>query len=369
MVNTYLAIKYSIPITDISEKQWRDYLASDSTHYWDFTTDKLYGKRVLGVGRSWDEDLFQPQTQTSHGSFLQLSLDTIKIQGEMPRVPIQEDAFLIISERVPAAFSSLLTCDQNGVNPLLNWKLKPHNWDSETSNLYIKIDKPAGVLADSIWITDGLHYTYIPLTVNGSTMLTYSVALDSITNGLHYFFTSDKGNPCDDIVITTADNTLDVDISSISTGCTGFTFKMHNYSTGVTIEEPIKGGYHSKTLSDGQFQVSVLDCDNGVVGERTVLAKPIDQKNAEKVIEPQLLLLPNPILVGNLSKLVIKDLPLDSDVVVQLSDGTGKLLHQEKLQYSNGMEVPLTGSTPGLYTVSVIQGDTRYSIKLLVAAH
>jgi hypothetical protein len=117
MVNTYLAIKYSIPITDISEKQWRDYLAADSTHYWDFSTDKLYGKRVLGVGRSWDEDLFQPQTQTSHGSFLQLSLDTLKNQGDMPRVPIEEDAFLIFSERVPAAFSSLLTCDQKRNKP------------------------------------------------------------------------------------------------------------------------------------------------------------------------------------------------------------------------------------------------------------
>ena len=150
MVNTYLAIKYSIPITDISEKQWRDYLAADSSHYWDFSTDKLYGKRVLGVGRSWDEDLYQPQTQTSHGSFLQLSLDTLKNQGDMPRVPIEEDAFLIFSERVPVAFSSLLTCDQNGINPLLNWKLKPHSWDSETSRMFIKLDRPSGILADSI---------------------------------------------------------------------------------------------------------------------------------------------------------------------------------------------------------------------------
>jgi len=186
MVNTYLAIKYSIPITDISEKQWRDYLAADSSTYWDFSADKLYGKRVLGVGRSWDEDLYQPQTQTSHGSFLQLSLDTLKNQGDMPRVPIEEDAFLIFSERVPAAFSSLLTCDDNGDNPLLNWKLKPHNWDSETSRLFIKMDRPGGILADSIWITDGFNYTYVPLISSSTAMLTYSVSLDSVSNGLHY---------------------------------------------------------------------------------------------------------------------------------------------------------------------------------------
>jgi len=254
MVNTYLAIKYSIPITDISEKQWRDYLAADSTHYWDFSTDKLYGKRVLGVGRSWDEDLFQPQTQTSHGSFLQLSLDTLKNQGDMPRVPIEEDAFLIFSERVPAAFSSLLTCDQKGTNPLLNWKLKPHNWDSETSRMFIKMDRPSGVLADSIWITDGFNYTYVPLIVNSPTMLTYSVSLDSITNGLHYFFTSDYGNPCDDLEITVAQNILTVDMSSISSGDNGFTLKMYNYGNGLLIQEPLNGSL-TKELNDGQYQL------------------------------------------------------------------------------------------------------------------
>jgi hypothetical protein len=33
------------------------------------------------------------------------------------------------------------------------------------------------------------------------------------------------------------------------------------------------------------------------------------------------------------------------------------------------MRVPLSGTVPGLYTVSVLQDGTRYSIKMLVAAH
>jgi hypothetical protein len=290
MVNSYLAIKYSIPITDISEKQWRDYLAADSTHYWDFSTDKLYGKRVLGVGRSWDEDLFQPQTQTSHGSFLQLSLDTIKNQGIMPRVPIQEDAFLIFSERVPASFSSLLTCDQKGINPLLNWKLKPHNWDSETSRMFIKMDRPSGVLSDSVWITDGFNYTYVPLIVNSPTTLTYSVSLDSITNGLHYFFTSDYGNPCDDLEITVAQNVLTVDVNSISSGDGDFTLKTHNYGNGLTTQERLDGKL-TKQLSDGQYQLTVLDRDGKTFVERTILITPNAGPNENQIlIEPELVL-------------------------------------------------------------------------------
>jgi hypothetical protein len=369
MVNTYLAIKYSIPITDISEKQWRDYLAADSTHYWDFSTDKLYGKRVLGVGRSWDEDLFQPQTQTSHGSFLQLSLDTLKNQGDMPRVPIEEDAFLIFSERVPAAFSSLLTCDQKGTNPLLNWKLKPHNWDSETSRMFIKMDRPSGVLADSIWITDGFNYTYVPLIVNSPTMLTYSVSLDSITNGLHYFFTSDYGNPCDDLEITVAQNILTVDMSSISSGDNGFTLKMHNYGNGLLIQEPLNGSL-TKELNDGQYQLTVLDREGKTVAERSILIKPTsDSDKLLELIEPELVLSPNPVLVGNLSRLTIKNLPSDQDITLRVSDGSGKVLFANQMPYENSMEVQLTGPTPGLYTISVIQGATVYSIKMLVAAH
>lgn len=369
MVNTYLAIKYSIPITDISEKQWRDYLAADSTHYWDFSTDKLYGKRVLGVGRSWDEDLFQPQTQTSHGSFLQLSLDTLKNQGDMPRVLIDEDAFLIFSERVPAAFSSLLTCDQKGINPLLNWKLKPHNWDSETSRMFIKMDRPSGILSDSIWITDGFNYTHVPLIVNSPTMLTYSVSLDSITNGLHYFFTSDYGNPCDDLEITVAQNVLTVDLNSISTGDNDFTLKMHNYSNGLLIQEPLNGSL-TKELNDGQYQLTVLDRDGRTVVERSILIKPTaDSDKPLALIEPELVLSPNPVLVGNLSRLTIKNLPTDQDITLRVSDGSGKVLFANQMPYVNGMEVQLTGPTPGLYTISVIQGATVYSIKMLVAAH
>lgn len=369
MVNTYLAIKYSIPITDISEKQWRDYLAADSTHYWDFSTDKLYSKRVLGVGRSWDEDLFQPQTQTSHGSFLQLSLDTLKNQGDMPRVPIEEDAFLIFSERVPAAFSSLLTCNQKGINPLLNWKLKPHNWDSETSRMLIKMDRPSGVLADSIWITDGYNYTHVPLIVNSPTMLTYSISLDSLVNGLHYFFTSDYGNPCDDLEITVAQNILTVDMSSISSGDNSFTLKIHNYGNGLLIQEPLNGSL-TKQLNDGQYQLTVLDREGKTVAERSILIKPTsDSDKPLELIEPELVLSPNPVLVGNLSRLTIKNLPCDQNITLRVSDGSGKVLFANQMPYENSMEVQLTGPTPGLYTISVIQGATVYSIKMLVAAH
>jgi hypothetical protein len=88
-----------------------------------------------------------------------------------------------------------------------------------------------------------------------------------------------------------------------------------------------------------------------------------------ELIEPELVLSPNPVLVGNLSRLTIKNLPSDQDITLRVSDGSGKVLFANQMPYENSMEVQLTGPTPGLYTISVIQGATVYSIKMLVAAH
>jgi hypothetical protein len=55
--------------------------------------------------------------------------------------------------------------------------------------------------------------------------------LDSLVNGLHYFFTAEKGNPCDDLEIGLAQNVLTVDMGTGIGG--GITLKTHSYSTGV----------------------------------------------------------------------------------------------------------------------------------------
>jgi len=52
-----------------------------------------------------------------------------------------------------------------------------------------------------------------------------------------------------------------------------------------------------------------------------------------------------------------------------LHDGTGKLEMKQKLPYKDGMTVELTGTSPGLHTVMVIQDGIIYSQKLLVAGH
>ena len=365
MVNSYLALKYSVPITGVTENDWKDYWAADSSRYWDYTTDNQYDIRVLGLGHSDDEDFYQSQTFASSGSFIQLSLDSIKPQGQMPAVSIDEDAFLVLSERLPEALAYNVICLPDGNNPLGNWKLKPHNWSSTADYLYVTMNNPTKGISDSIWMTDGYHYTYIPEIANSSTLIRFRINLDSVHNGLHYFFTDVKGDPCDQITIDAADNILTIDNQS---GHTGFTVKYLDLKSGLTTEQDFIGNTFTSPVASGEYQVWILDQEGKVAAEKVVHTY-ISQGNTSNLVAPSLSLFPNPILSGQYAQLVIRDLPSHNPVTISIYDATGKTMLVKELNYQNGMSIEIPGNLPGLYTVTVYQNGINYSQKLLVAGH
>jgi hypothetical protein len=367
MVNSYLALKYSVPITGVADPDWKDYWAADSSRYWDFTTDNQYSIRVLGLGSSQDEDFYQSQTSASSGSFIQLSLDSIKPIGTMPRVSMDEDAFLVLSERLPEQSSYYNVCLKDGGNPLGNWKLKPHGWSSGAQYLYVTMDVTLKSLSDSVWMTDGMRYTYVPeVSPASSSKVIYRIELDSIHNGMHYFFTDVKGDPCDEITIGTTTSDLTVDNQ---TGFGEVTLKYLNLGSGLTVEQPLKGKSFSTPIAQGQYQVWLLDKDGSVMAERIVQTHESMVAQTSSIEAPSLKLIPNPVLVGETSRLEICGLPTNSPVSVMLHDGSGKLEMKQVFPYTDQMSVELTGTSPGLHTVMVIQDGSIYSQKLLVAGH
>jgi hypothetical protein len=364
-VNSYLALKYSVPITGVTDPNWRDYWAADSSRYWDFKTDKMYDLRVLGLGRSSNEDFYQSQTMASHGSYIRLSLNGAVPQGGMPNVSIHDGAFLIMSERVPESMSTYLPCLRDGSNPLGNWKLKPMNWASAALNLYVSVDPPTkGSISDSVWLTDGSNYIWVP-KISSAPKVTFKVPLASIQNGMHYFFTDVKGDPCDEITITTVANELTVDNSG---GLVGLKIKYLHLNTGLTVEQPLSGRTFSTFMDKGQYQLWLLDKEGHVVSERII---QVDESAARTPMAklPTLELIPNPVLVGKVSRLVISGLPSSHPIAIQMHDGSGKLEMKQVLDCKDQMSVELMGTSPGLHTVTVIQNGIIYSQKLLVAGH
>jgi hypothetical protein len=364
MVNSYLALKYSIPITGVTDINWKDYWAADTSKYWDYKVDNQYHIRVLGLGASADENFYQSQTLASVGSFFQLSLDSVRPQGEMPNINIDEDAFLIFSERLPESYSSNYSCQVGGNNPLGNWKIRPHNWGSTADFLYVTLNSLSMPTSDSIWMTDGSNYTYVPKVNSTISHITYRILLDSIHNNFQYFFTDVKGNPCDPITITTIDDVLTVDLG---TGIDGASLKYLDLNSGLTVEQKLLGNTFSTPISPGQYQVWVKDTEGNIITEQIARTNQ-SRVSANSPVVPALVLYPNPVHSGQTTRLMIKDLPTESPVQIFMTNASGIVLRQETMTYENGMVVEFTGNTPGFYTVSVIQDNIIYSQKLIVAA-
>jgi hypothetical protein len=147
------------------------------------------------------------------------------------------------------------------------------------------------------------------------------------------------------------------------------TLKYLNLGSGLTVEQPVKGKSFSTPIAQGQYQVWLLDKDGHVVAERIVRTHGSMVAQTSSIETPSLKLIPNPVLVGETSRLIISGLPTISPVTVMLNDGTGKLEMKQLLSYTDQMSVELTGTSPGLHTVMVIQDGIIYSQKLLVAGH
>ena len=363
-VHSYLAVKYSVPITKVKDPDWRDYWTQSQSRYWDHNIDKVYDLRVLGIGKSIDEDLYQSQTQSSSSSYISWSIDSIKSQGVMPLVGIAEDAFLIFSERVPAQQALQFPCLRDGANPLGNWKLKPQGWSSAGTYLYASIQGPSkGTVSDSIWMTDGSTYTYVPVVGQNNGVFVFRIPLSALANGLHYFFTDIKGNPCDELSISTVDQELTVDNGGLMGG---LRLRHLDYSSGLITEEELPIGVSRRAITPSQHQVWIVDQMGHTVMEKIVFLNQYDKTENESINVPSIQVAPNPVAANQNATVTISQLPDVAPVFVRLIDPSGRLIHSTKAPYSNGMQLNISAPSPGLYTIEVVQNSSSYSQKLMV---
>jgi hypothetical protein len=144
--------------------------------------------------------------------------------------------------------------------------------------------------------------------------------------------------------------------------------KYLHLNTGLTVEQPLSGRTFSTFMDKGQYQLWLLDKEGHVVSERII---QVDESAARTPMAklPTLELIPNPVLVGQVSRLVISGLPSSHPIAIQMHDGSGKLEMKQVLECKDQMSVELMGTSPGLHTVTVIQNGIIYSQKLLVAGH
>ena len=159
IVESYLAMKFSVNITENTNPELRDYLDIFKDKAWSSRLDGLYKQEVLALGRLDTIGFYQSQTYSSDAQSISLSLQPEAEPGTMPELDLEDGSLLILSRKEHE--SAQQDC---GSSPEVNtWKLRLINWNSTEPNLYLTLD----TILDS---------TQQPLLTDGSTTIPLKTA-------------------------------------------------------------------------------------------------------------------------------------------------------------------------------------------------
>lgn len=365
-VNSYLALKYSITITENDDNDWRDYLSPSNDHYWDKQIDERYDIRVLGLGRSDEQKFYQSQTVSNTGSEIWFSLNHFEEKGEMPEADVEDGSFIVLSER-DSLISKSGNCtgtSKGSLNPMERWKFQFRNWQSDEESLWVRVKMPEDVnREDSLFVYNGQEQQYLPVEAEEGMYWLYRVRLKELSGAGQYFFVTGSRMNCLEDMIEVVDNQLivrnresevwGVEILSISDGLT----------VGTVVSEEV----FATSLESGQYIVRIMDEDGNEKATKVVNVTGSDTDDMGDARNPEIKMYPNPVESGMVSKLHISNLNGQEQVLVLVTDATGRAVIRKTIDYQDAMELPVVLQTPGLYHVIIRQGSWAYSLKHIVS--
>lgn len=133
---TYLALKYSINITENQVKKLRDYIDGEESKMWCHKRDGNFDTEVMALGRVDSLDFYQTNTFTSDSRSVQLSLDTNTHVGAMPPFDIPDNSKLILSK----SSASPIPANCGAAVGERAWKIRYEDWSAEYPYFYITLD-------------------------------------------------------------------------------------------------------------------------------------------------------------------------------------------------------------------------------------
>ena len=367
-VNSHLALKYGIPITENSVPIWRNYLDKDNEHYWDTRIDRLYKERVLAIGRSDVEEFNQTQTIAETDSEFWACLDGFEPQGEMARVGIYDEAFIILSERKKSQALNLV-CGSilQPFNPIYEWKLKLINWQSDATGLLIRIAK-SKQSPDSLFLTDGQNYFFVPEHPDSGDFRSYRVNLLPLQNDRHYFFSEGPSKDCDHFTTETNEGLVTGRVDPSDD--TEWRMEVQSLQDGSSQSHLMRNGTAHIPVGSGQYAVYYINANSGEVVDMHVVMNETDLSREELSTENiHFRIYPNPAGSGQQATIEVSNLPSLQDLRLVVTDASGKITQERSLTYRENLTETLTETTPGLYTVSLFQGQSVYSVKLIIRSN
>lgn len=132
-IESYLALKYSVNITQNSQSDLRRYSAVEGPDYWLSSIDGQYSDQVLALGRVDEWNWNQSQTYSADAQTISLSLSPTLNWGNKPKVDLANKSVLVVSQKP----SELLENGCQLSSKDFPWKFNFHHWKSPARNLYL----------------------------------------------------------------------------------------------------------------------------------------------------------------------------------------------------------------------------------------
>ncbi len=160
IVESYLAMKYSVNITANEDPDLRDYVDTEKNAAWDSRSDHPFDEEVLALGRNDNIGFYQTQTFTADYDGVQLSLSPTSQKGAMPSIDITDGSMFVLSKK-----KGLFEMNQCGSAPTARlWKIKLMDWEAASPNIYLTVDT---VLPEAPLLSDGREEISLPFEVIG----------------------------------------------------------------------------------------------------------------------------------------------------------------------------------------------------------
>lgn len=401
IVESYLALKYSINITKNTEKVFRDYWANDSTKLWSTSADGTYDKEVMALGRldflQWE----QSQTFTADAQSIGISLEDPIVLGNTPNKKVKDGSVVVISKRL----WTLKGINCGSANTMLPWKFRFFNWDTNADWLYLKWDSVLN-LQSAPKFSNGL--TQIPLNYseqNGITEIQIPLShLDSVAHQNWYLVWDNSHLAC-------------LPLGSVSLGpCTGAAalnnirlnledkalpskYILQNSETGdfisgeisqsQTLMESIPAGqFHLRVYNEeGEWvddlvnfgncagisnssleSVSITQTNNLKSDGSTLVDKGSKEENTPRNIEllnQTIDVFPNPMDKGSSFTAVFSPDLFDEEFNIRMVDQSGKILFEESFIPQKGLSYQKAIATPGVYLLQ-FRGESYTEIKQII---
>lgn len=385
-IETYLALKYSINITNNTTPVYQNYFNLNNGFYWNHQTDGLYREYVIGLGKDSVTSFDQSQTFTNEIGYFGLSLDSMYALGTLNPTWMDNGSLALFSKN-PKKNAGKKCKVINTPSLLTNWKIRLTDWNSPAQNFVFEVKVDTYSEIDSLKVTDGSSELLLAITKKDS-MERIVIPIDFFQNEVDYFIKPlDKDVDCEDEITLDADS-LGLSLATDDPSSLN-SLMVTNLSSGTTLDIPIQENLTTiRNLTNGQNQID-LYTQNGDLAYHEIVwvngsseETSIDQLSVSQIISlpPSakrneylnkfnlngLLAYPNPGKINHPVRFELIN-PIEGQYNVRILSSSGQSVYEGNKTFSpTYYQWEYTFTIPGHYTVVFTLGDQQF-IETIIA--